>query len=175
MNNVIDEVLAGNPKYTLTYSDNTVATGVSIDLETEVTTQGTPLNKALFDSIKDDLNSRLLKSSIASPSEATEGTNNEHYMTPLRNQQHFDSKKATTQDVLAGTDNTKFVTPYALNALITTQTKIYTSSQTTVQTDTIYTFNNNTNRISVNGWVRGYATTGAGYATPERRSNNHVC
>lgn len=38
MNNVIDEVLAGQPKYTITYSDNTTATGVSIDLETAVTT-----------------------------------------------------------------------------------------------------------------------------------------
>lgn len=38
MNNVIDEVLAGQPKYTITYNDNTTATGVSIDLETQVTT-----------------------------------------------------------------------------------------------------------------------------------------
>lgn len=84
MNNVVDEVLAGSPKYTLTYSDNSTATGVSIDLETQVTTAGTPLNKALFDSIKSDLNSRLLISNKATTGEAEAGTDDSHYMTPLK-------------------------------------------------------------------------------------------
>lgn len=84
MNNVVDEVLAGSPKYTLTYNDNTTATGVSIDLETAVTTQGTPLNKALFDSIRDDLNTRLLISSKATTSQAQGGSNDTNYMTPSK-------------------------------------------------------------------------------------------
>lgn len=48
--NFIDEVLAGVEKYTLIHSDNT-SEEVSIQLATAVTTQGTPLNKALFDKI----------------------------------------------------------------------------------------------------------------------------
>lgn len=84
MNNVIDEVLAGSPKYTLTYNDNTTATGVSIDLETAVTTAGTPLNKALFDSIQADLNTRLLIADKTSTAEAQAGTNDTHYTTPAK-------------------------------------------------------------------------------------------
>lgn len=84
MNQVIDEVLAGAPKYTITYNDNTTATGVSIDLETAVTTAGTPLNKALFDSIQSDLNTRLLISSKATTSQAQAGTNDTNYMTPSK-------------------------------------------------------------------------------------------
>ena len=55
MINVVDEVLntaaTGNViKYNVTHSDNTTEQ-VQIDLATPVTTQGTPINKALFDSI----------------------------------------------------------------------------------------------------------------------------
>lgn len=55
MINVIDEVLNTGAtdnkiKYTLTHEDGTSEL-VQIDLATPVTTQGTPLNKALFDSI----------------------------------------------------------------------------------------------------------------------------
>lgn len=84
MNNVIDEVLAGTPKYTITYNDNTTATGVSIDLETTVTTAGTPLNKALFDSIQADLNTRLLIADKTTTAEAQAGTNDTHYTTPAK-------------------------------------------------------------------------------------------
>lgn len=48
--NFIDEVLASAPKYRITHADNTTEE-VSIDLSTAVTTQGTALNKALFDKI----------------------------------------------------------------------------------------------------------------------------
>lgn len=48
--NFIDEVLAGVEKYTIIHSDNS-SEEVSIQLATAVTTQGTPLNKALFDKI----------------------------------------------------------------------------------------------------------------------------
>ena len=59
MNNVVDEVLNtaetdNKIKYRITHSDNTSEV-VQIDLETPVTTQGTPLNKALFDSIQADV------------------------------------------------------------------------------------------------------------------------
>lgn len=48
--NFIDEVLAGVPKFTITHADNSTEE-VSIDLATTVTTEGTPLNKVLFDKI----------------------------------------------------------------------------------------------------------------------------
>ena len=88
MNNVVDEVLNlastdGVVKYTITHPDSSTE-DVQIDLATEVTTQGTELNKALFDSIKSDLNARLLISSIATQAQAEAGTNNTNYMTALR-------------------------------------------------------------------------------------------
>jgi len=48
--NFIDEVLASAPKYIITHADNTTEE-VSINLATAVTTEGTPLDKALFDKI----------------------------------------------------------------------------------------------------------------------------
>lgn len=48
--NFIDEVLASAPKYRITHADQTTEE-VSIDLTTAVTTEGTPLDKALFDKI----------------------------------------------------------------------------------------------------------------------------
>ena len=48
--NFIDEVLASAPKYRITHADQTTEE-VSIDLATAVTTEGTPLNKVLFDKI----------------------------------------------------------------------------------------------------------------------------
>ena len=83
MINVIDEVLAAEPKYTITHSDNTTEE-VSIDLATTVTTQGTPLNKALFDSINADIQARVLISDKATTVEAQALTNDSHYMTPLK-------------------------------------------------------------------------------------------
>ena len=86
MNNVVDEVLntsaTGNKiKYRITHEDSTSEV-VTIDLETPVTTPGTPLNKTLFDSIKDDLNSRLLISSKATNQEADTGTDTSKYIVP---------------------------------------------------------------------------------------------
>lgn len=107
MNNVIDEVLAGSPTYKLTYNDNTTATGVKIDLETTVTTAGTPLNKALFDSIQTDLNTRLLISNKATTAEAQAGTNDVKYMTPAKVQNKLNSL-ITTGSCSAGT--TTFLT-----------------------------------------------------------------
>lgn len=133
MNTVVDEVLAGQPRYNI--KDNggtTLYSNVQIDLATNVTTAGTPLNKALFDSIQTDLNSRLLV-----------------------------SNKATPAEVIAGTNNTKYITPYGLNTLILLKNRVYTSSETNVQTDVIYTFTNNeVGRMSLNGWLNGRVQTG---------------
>lgn len=57
MNNVIDEVLSGNPKYNIyDSSNNLVYSNAKIELATPVVTVGTALNKALFDSINSQIN-----------------------------------------------------------------------------------------------------------------------
>lgn len=86
MNNVIDEVLNtaatdNKVKYRITHSDSTTE-DVTIELITPVTVQGTALNKALFDSIQADLNTRLLISSKATKAQAEAGTDETNYMTP---------------------------------------------------------------------------------------------
>lgn len=84
MINFIDTVLDGSPTFKFTYDDNTTATNVKIELENDIQTLGTAMNKALFDSIADDLNSRLLISNKASNAEAKAGTNDTKYMTPAK-------------------------------------------------------------------------------------------
>lgn len=86
MNNVIDEVLDtaqtdNKIKYTLTHADGTTEL-VQLDLATPVTVAGTPLNKLLFDSIADDLNTRLLISNKATDNEAIAGTDTTKYIVP---------------------------------------------------------------------------------------------
>lgn len=134
MNNVIDEVLAGSPRYTI--KDNggtTLYDNVQIDLKTQVTTQGTPLNKALFDSIQADLNTRLLISNKASSGEVQAGTNNTKYITPLANKQ-------------------------GKEALITTKT-IYATGSATAQT--IFDFSTATGSIVEISGTYGENTTGS--------------
>lgn len=82
MNNVVDEVISGTPKYTITFNDNSKAVGVTIELENTVLQQGTELNKFFFDSILDDLNSRLLATNKATQVDVQTGTNNSKYVTP---------------------------------------------------------------------------------------------
>lgn len=121
MNNVVDEVLAGSPRYTI--KDNggtTLYDNVQINLKTQVTTAGTPLNKALFDSIKDDLNSRLLTSNKATTAEAQAGTNDVKYMTPKKVQDKIDS--------------------------LTTSAS-YTNSTSTATTNTLVNFSNYSNKL----------------------------
>lgn len=84
MTNFIDTVLNGSPTFKFTYNDNTTAVGVKIELENEIITLGTALNKALFDSIADDLNARLLISNKATNAEAKAGTNDTKYLTPAK-------------------------------------------------------------------------------------------
>lgn len=104
MNNVVDEVLAGSPRYNI--KDNggsAIYSNVQIDLATAVTTQGTPLNKALFDSIQSDLtnlsNNKLNVSDKATTAQAQAGSNDTKYMTPSkvkeREQSLFTTKSIT--------------------------------------------------------------------------------
>lgn len=58
----------------------------------EPSTEGTKLNKVLFDSIQTDLNSRLLASLKATQAQAEAGTDNTRYMTALRVLQEINSK-----------------------------------------------------------------------------------
>lgn len=113
MNQFVDEVLAGEPRFKITLNDNTILSNVKIELETEVTTQGTAMNKAYFDSIEADLNSRLLISNKASTFEAQAGTNNTKYITPKTNKeanQLFNSSgtaSSTTAQTIFTFDNSK--------------------------------------------------------------------
>lgn len=92
MINVIDEVLDGEELFYITpVKDSYGNTVYRIQLATRVETPGTPHNKVLFDSIKDDLNSRLLIADKATQAEAEAGTNNTKYMTPLRNKQQIEN------------------------------------------------------------------------------------
>lgn len=104
MNNVIDEVLAGEPRYNIkTDGGSSIYNNVQIDLATNVTTAGTPLNKALFDSIQADLNTRLLISNKATTAEAQAGTNDTKYMTPKKTQDKLKNLISTSSNSTAGT------------------------------------------------------------------------
>ena len=91
MNNFIDTVFNtaatdNKIKYKIIHADSTEEV-VELQMYTPVTTTGTAMNKTFFDSIKDDLNSRLLTSNKASQAEAETGTNDTKYMTPLKTKQ----------------------------------------------------------------------------------------
>lgn len=109
MTNFIDTVLNGSPTFKFTYNDNTTAVGVKIELETEIITLGTALNKALFDSIADDLNARLLISNKATNAEAKAGTNDTKYVTPAKVQTKL-STLLTTQTITNTTGSNKTTT-----------------------------------------------------------------
>lgn len=134
MNAVVDEVLAGEPRYNITDNQgNILYRNVKIDLATAITTAGTPLNKLLFDSIQADLNSRLLIANKATTAEAQAGINNVKYMTPL-----------TTKQAI---QNLKSVQTY-----------------TTETTGTIYTFNNSSvQTIKITGAFGYPASSGSDY------------
>lgn len=125
MNNFVDEVLASAPRYNIKDNDgNMLFSNVQTELATRVQTQGTPLNKAFFDSIKNDLNSRLLINNKASTAEAVAGVNNTKYMTPLRTKEVLNSLK-TIKNISTGTTS-----------------------------ETLYTFNNNsTSIIKIEGLI----------------------
>lgn len=109
MNTVVDEVLAGSPRYNIkNNSGTTLYSNVQIDLATTVTTAGTPLNKVLFDSIQEDLNTRLLISNKATTAEAQAGTNDTKYMTPLKTKQALQNQKTVTTFATGTTSGTIF-------------------------------------------------------------------
>ena len=144
MNTVIDEVLAGEPRYNIKDSGGTtVYSNAQIELATTVTTAGTPLNKALFDSIQTDLNTRLLISNKSTQAEAEAGTNDTKYMTPLKVQNKLNSLVTNTTQSSAGTYTICTFANYS-NAKI-----IKISGQTKRGTDdTQYIFNGS----SINGF-----------------------
>lgn len=91
MNNVVDEVLTDNPKFRISDSNgNVLYDNISIELTTPAQVVGTALNKLLFDSIKADLDSRLLIADKSTQAEAEAGSNNTKYMTPLRVKNYHD-------------------------------------------------------------------------------------
>lgn len=145
MINFIDEVLASAPKYTITHADTTTEE-VSIDLATTVTTQGTPLNKALFDSIKDDLDARLLIADKATNNDAITGTNTSKYIVPATLQAKLDNMNAiqgTNSTTITGESGIHSYTIYEPSMISSTDTgtvTIYglcTSTTSTASTLTI--------------------------------------
>lgn len=164
MINFIDEILASAPKYTITHSDNTTEE-VSIDLATTVTTQGTPLNKALFDSIKADLDARLLIADKATNNDAISGTNTSKYIVPATLQAKLDNMNAiqgTNNTTITGTSGTHSYTIYEPSMISSTNTgtvTIYglcTSATTTASTLTI----NGTDVGGVNSLNLGASSVG---------------
>lgn len=82
---VKDEILAEEPTYRI-YDKNgkVLFDNLKIEQITPVIQEGTQLNKVLFDSIKKDINDRLLISSKATIEQAVGGTDDSNYMTPLK-------------------------------------------------------------------------------------------
>lgn len=114
MTNFVDTVFntsaTGNViKYNLKHADGTTEQ-VQLSVATPITTQGTALNKAFFDTIQTDLNNKLAISSKASQSEAETGTNDTKYMTPLKVKQELAVNKITRTQLAKWTTST-----YTLN------------------------------------------------------------
>jgi hypothetical protein len=81
----------------------------------EPSVEGTKINKVLFDSIADDLDSRLLSANKATQAEAEAGTNNTKYMTPLRTKQFANKNvgvKITRLNISGSADNTIDLSTY---------------------------------------------------------------
>lgn len=85
MIDVKDEVLAEEPKYRI-YDKNgkILFDDLKIEQITPALQEGTPVNKVLFDSIKKDIQDRLLISSKATIEQAVAGTDDVNYMTALK-------------------------------------------------------------------------------------------
>jgi len=89
MNNVVDrvptEVLSNGAVRWEQFDSSGNSLGyVYLKRADEPTEAGTPLNKVLFDSIKTDIQSRLLTANKATQAQAEAGTDNTNYMTALR-------------------------------------------------------------------------------------------
>lgn len=153
MNNFVDEVLASAPRYNIKDNDgNMLFSNVQTELATGVQTQGTPLNKAFFDSIKNDINSRLLINNKASTAEAVAGTDNTKYMTPLRTKEVLNSLK-TIKNISTGTTSE---TLYTFNNNSTSIIKI----EGLIGSPAVY--NNSFPTITLNGSLIRYGADDAG-------------
>ena len=106
---VKDEILDGEPLYRIRDEQgNILQDNVTIEMITEPIQEGTPLNKALFDSVEDDLNEKLNISDKATIEEAKTGEDDTNYTTPLTVLQsinvnalpskHFSIKTGTVND-----------------------------------------------------------------------------
>lgn len=146
MTNFVDTVFnttstGGVIKYNLTHADSTTEQ-VQMNIATPVQTQGTALNKAFFDTIQTDL-------------------------TNLSNNKLNVSNKATQSDAIAGTNDTKYITPYALSGRIRKGTATATSTSVTSSPQRydildLSQFNGQT--LLITGYIsRENHTAGSGY------------
>lgn len=159
MVNFVDAILdtsqtGGVIKYNLIHADSTTEQ-VQLAMATPVQTQGTPLNKATFDSIQTDLtnlnNNKLNVSSKATQSEAEAGTNDTKYMTPLKVQQKLNSYKTTYENSTTSTSYT-YTTILNLTNNNNTFVKIHGSYNTPQYADwrLIITFGDGTTKTMTN-------------------------
>ena len=168
MNNVVDEVLAGSPRYNI--KDNggtTLYSNVQIDLATQVTTAGTPLNKALFDSIATDINSRLLTSNKATTGEAQAGTNDTKYMTALKVKEREQSLVSSVTKTATGsaTEQTIFDFSTATGNIIEisgTYGEVNTSSEQTIYLNGTSFNGASQNNLSLTDYDFRYTSSGKG-------------
>ena len=152
MNNVIDEVLAGEPRYNIKDNNGTsIYSNVQIDLATQVTTAGTPLNKALFDSIKTDLNSRLLISNKATGNDVKTGTNDTKYITPLANKQGKQNLVTTTTLYATGSAVEQTIFDFSTASGSIVEISGTYGENTTTNEQTIYLNGTYINGVSQNG------------------------
>lgn len=168
MNTVVDEVLNTSAtdnkvKYRITYSDNT-SDIVELDLYTPVTTQGTPINRTLFESIRTDLtnlnnnkeNVDNKTNTINSSSTTTQYPNAKAVYNQLATKLNI-SSKSTTAQAQAGTDDTNYMTALKVVQAITQQNanKVLAtyssggSAETQPFTDTVVTFDNKKTMILI--------------------------
>lgn len=179
MNNVVDEVLntsatQNKVKYKITYSNNT-SDIVELDLYTPVTTQGTPINRTLFESIRTDLtnlnnnkeNVINKTNTINSSSTTTQYPNAKAVYNQLATKLNI-SSKSTTAQAQAGTDDTTYMTPLKtfqaidqknVNKLLANYSVSGVETQTA--TDTIWTNDNKTTALLVT--INLYGTTSGTY------------
>ena len=139
MNTVVDEVLAGSPRYNI--KDNggsSIYSNVQIDLATQVTTQGTPLNKALFDSIQSDLtnlsNNKLNVLDKATTAQSQAGTNDTKYITPskLKDRQTYLTQTVELSALSNATEQTLFDFSTATGNVVEISGLFYNSNTSSV-------------------------------------------
>lgn len=89
---VKDEILNGEPLYRLVDKNNNILfDNLRIEMITPVGQEGTPLNKALFDSINADINNRLKIEDKATLTEVLTQNDNEKYTTVYNIWQYMQS------------------------------------------------------------------------------------